>query len=227
MDLIFDSEQRSKSPDCGGGGGGRRVERGRFYGGQMLLVGVGILVGGCQSPKGAMLADAPERLVTHRPVTLAAGDVVRLSFAGSPDFNQVQKVRADGKLSLPVIGEVDAAGKRLPDFQAELSRRYKDQLRNNEVLVSLDSGSLPVIVSGAVIKPGKIAFDRPLTVLDVIMESGGIAPVGDPKKVHLIRLSGGRHQTQVIDLRPILKGKAADALYVRGGDVIFVEERLF
>ena len=62
--------------------------------------------------------------------------------------DQTQKIRRDGKVSLPLIGEVTAAGKRVIDFQHELVRRYEGQLDNNEVLVTLENGTATVTVSG-------------------------------------------------------------------------------
>ena len=72
--------------------------------------------------------------------------------------DQTQKIRRDGKVSLPLIGEVTAAGKRVIDFQHELVSRYEGQLDNNEVLVTLENGTATVIVSGFANKPGEIRF---------------------------------------------------------------------
>src|ERR1700682_3930302 len=97
---------------------------------------------GCQSagpyPKDAM--------IPSRPVTLSPGDVVRLTFAGAPEWNQSQTIRADGKLSLPQIGEVRAAGKWLPQFQSQLEELYAPELTNNDVLVTLENGVMSVYV---------------------------------------------------------------------------------
>jgi len=58
--------------------------------------------------------------------------------------------------SLPLIGEVTAAGKRVIDFQHELVRRYEGELENSEVLVTLENGAAAVIISGFANKPGKL-----------------------------------------------------------------------
>ena len=92
-----------------------------------------------------------------------------------PIPDQTQKIRRDGKVSLPLIGEVTAAGKRVIDFQHELVRRYEEQLDNPEVLVTLENGTATVIVSGFASKPGKVTFDRPTTVYQAIMEAGGVS----------------------------------------------------
>jgi protein involved in polysaccharide export with SLBB domain len=160
-------------------------------------------------------------------VTLLPGDVVRLTFAGAPELNQAQKIRADGKLSLPLVGEVSAAGKTIGQLQGELAELYKSQLKTSEVSVSLESSLTTVVVSGAVQKPGKIVFERPTTVFQAIMESGGQSEFGNLSKVRLIRTINGVQHSQVMDLRPTLRGAATRAFYVRDGDIIYVPPSMF
>ncbi len=176
---------------------------------------------GCQGPK-----RTPQQLTSKTPSFLVAGDVVKISFPAAPELNQSQKIGSDGTVSLPLIGEVAAAGKTVGQLQEELARLYKPQLQDNEVIVTLDTRAVPVVVSGAVQKPGKIVFERPATVLEAIMEAGGFTPEADLKKVSLIRIVKGEHETEIFDLRPILKGQPTPAIYCSGGDVIYVPEKL-
>lgn len=178
----------------------------------------------CQSTTETVL---PEQPTAQTPVNLSAGDTVKLAFVGAPELNQSQKIRADGKLSLPLIGEVTAAGKTLVSFQNELIRLYKSQLRNSDVVVTLESGTAQVTVSGNVKKPAKLTFDRPTTVFQAIMEAGGVSEYGNLRKVHLTRTVNGKQLTQVIDLRPVMSGRSTDALYVKDGDVIYVPQSVF
>ena len=188
----------------------------------LTLVALVLLLGtGCETTK-----KTPTVLTSRTPSYLVAGDTVRITFPAAPELNQSQKIGADGTLSLPLIGEVAASGKTVGQLQGELSDRYKSQLQDNEVLVSLDTRAVPVVVSGAVQKPGKIVFERPATVLEAIMEAGGFTPEADLKKVSLIRIVKGEHQTELIDLRPLLKGQPTPAIYCLGGDVIYVPEKL-
>jgi protein involved in polysaccharide export with SLBB domain len=180
-----------------------------------------LLCTGCQSPQ-----KNPAQLISRTPSYLVAGDIVRISFPAAPELNQTQKIGSDGILSLPLIGEVNASGKTVGQLQEELARLYKPQLQDNEVLVTLDTRAVPVVVSGAVQKPGKIVFERPATVLEAIMEAGGFTPEADLKKVSLIRIVKGEHQTQLVDLRAVVKGKPIPAIYCSGGDVIYVPEKL-
>ena len=73
----------------------------------------------------------------------------------------MQRIRRDGKISLPYLGEVTAAGKRVIDLQHELTSRYDEHLDNPEVLVTLENGAATVIISGFASRPGKVVFDRP------------------------------------------------------------------
>ncbi len=128
---------------------------------------------------------------------------------------------------MPLIGEVSAAGKTLTEFQNELISSYKSQLRNSDVLVTLESRTGQVTVSGAVKRPGKIEFDRPTTVFQAVMQAGGTTEYGTLKNVRLIRIVNGQQQSQVLDLTGTMKGRSSPIVYVKDGDVIFVPESVF
>ncbi len=162
-----------------------------------------------------------------RHVILASGDVVKLTFSSAPELNQSQKVRADGKLSLPLVGEVDAAGKTVGQLQSDLVQLYKSQLKTPEVTVSLEGSVTTVVISGAVNKPGKIAFERPTTVFQAIMEAGGPSEYGTLRHVRLIRTVKGVQKSQVMNVRETLVGQGTKPFYVRDGDVIYVSQTTF
>ena len=90
---------------------------------------------GCQTEVNSTTLSGQAEVPKH--VILASGDVVKLTFSSAPELNQSQKVRVDGKLSLPLIGEVDAAGKTVGQLQSDLIQLYKPQLKTPEVTVSL------------------------------------------------------------------------------------------
>lgn len=190
---------------------------------RLLLSSVVLLtVTGCQTPSSDVTTPSQTSMVR-----LAPGDVIKLTFAGAPELTQTQKIRTDGRVNLPMIGEASAAGKTLTQFQDELVRSYKSQLKNNDVLVTLEGGTGQVTVSGAVLKPGRVEFDRPTTVFQAIMQAGGASEFGTLKKVRLIRIVKGEQQSQVMDLSGTLKGLSSQVVYVKDGDVIFVPESLF
>jgi polysaccharide export outer membrane protein len=153
--------------------------------------------------------------------------VIKASYADETIPDQTQKIRRDGKVSLPLIGEVTAAGKRVIDFQHELVRRYEGQLESNEVLVTLENGTATVIVSGFANKPGTYPFDRPTTVYQAVMEAGGPSDYGSPSNVRLTRIINGVQLTESINLRPAIHGEPTKPKYVQDGDVIYISRNWF
>jgi protein involved in polysaccharide export with SLBB domain len=181
--------------------------------------------GGCQTETNTTTFSGQAEVPRH--VILASGDVVKLTFSSAPELNQSQKVRADGKLSLPLVGEVDASGKTVGQLQSELIQLYKAQLKTPEVTVSLETSLTTVVVSGAVNKPGKIAFERPTTVFQAIMEAGGPSEFGTLKHVRLVRTVNGVQKSQVMNVHNTLIGQGTKPFYVRDGDVIYVPQTTF
>ncbi len=174
---------------------------------------------GCGTPATTPL---PDQAAAPPHVTLMPGDSIRLSFSGAPELNQSQKIRSDGKVSLPHVGEVQAAGKSVPQLRQELIALYRSQLTNSDVVVTLESGVTMVYIQGSVGHPGKFIFDRPTTILQALTEAGGINQFGNSRRVQVIRLINGREQTQILNLRPTFVGKTTRPFYVRDGDVIDV-----
>ncbi|MGI8959983.1 MAG: polysaccharide biosynthesis/export family protein [Bryobacteraceae bacterium] len=168
----------------------------------------------------------PEPLASG-PVTLTAGDVVKLSFPGAPDLNQSQKIQTDGKINLSLIGEVTAAGRTVGELQATLTALYGPQLQNTTVVVTLESSVTPVVIGGAVNKPGKYLFDRPTTLLQAIYEAGGADQFGNLGQVSVIRVINGQQRTQVVDLKPVLRGQPVRPIYVQAGDTVIIGESRF
>src|SRR5438094_585140 len=151
------------------------------------LVFAALAMGGCQSP----LRPLPNPPGPHTAVRLSPGDVMKVSYADETIPDQTQKIRRDGKVSLPLIGEVTAAGKRVIDFQHELVRRYEGELENSEVLVTLENGTATVTVSGFANKAGVYPFDRPTTVYQAIMQAGGVRDYGSASNIHLTGILNG------------------------------------
>jgi polysaccharide export outer membrane protein len=187
-----------------------------------------VLVSGCEGFYGnkTSMKDLPaDGMASGGPAVLQPGDIVKISFSGAPEYNGTQKVASDGNLSLPLIGEVHAAGKSVGKLQSELSDKYESQLQNNDVVVTLESAGTSIIITGGVRTPGKVALDRPTTLLDVIFMAGGFNEFANRSKVRVIRLSGGEYVAHTYDLTGAMHGKVTSPVYVRSGDLIAVDER--
>jgi polysaccharide export outer membrane protein len=188
-----------------------------------FLVFATLMCGSCQSP----LPPLPNPPGPHTPVRLSPGDVIKVSYADENVPDQTQRIRRDGKVSLPFLGEVTAAGKRVIDFQHELVRRYEGQLDDNEVLITLENGPATVIISGFVTYPGKVTFERPTTVYQAVMQAGGVTDYGSLSNIHLTRIIDGVQRTETINLRPSIRGQPIYPEYVQDGDVIYIARSLF
>ena len=188
-----------------------------------FLVIVVLACAGCQTE----LPPLPNPPGVHTAVRLSPGDVIKLSFAEETDLDQTQKIRRDGKVSLPLIGEVTAAGRRVTDFQREIISRFRDHLENPEVLVTLENGMATVTVAGFANRPGPIAFDRPMTVYQVIMQAGGVSDYGSMRNIHLTRVINGEQLTETFSLKPSIRGRPTKPEYVQDGDVIYIGRSLF
>lgn len=189
-----------------------------------LLASLGIFASvACQdmSPGAAV----PSEVAASRPSgALAPGDEISVSFSGAPELNTKQKVQANGKVSLPTIGDVSASGKSITSFQSQLTSMYQPHLQDPTVVVSLESAAAGVYVSGEVLRPGKIPLDRPMTALEAVMEAGGFTKFANPKQVIVVRTQGGKSQRYVLNLNNALSGEDSGTFYVRPFDVIYVKQ---
>jgi protein involved in polysaccharide export with SLBB domain len=111
----------------------------------VLGVLLALLATGCQNYTGETL---PETATGQHPGVLTTGNVIRISFTTAPELNQSEKIESDGRISLSLIGQVYASGKSTSQLQEELTNMYKSQLQNSEVTVTLESVTIPVVVSG-------------------------------------------------------------------------------
>lgn len=181
---------------------------------------------GCRStPKVVGSMDGPYDLTLVLP-----GDVISISFPAATNLNTTLKVPVDGEVRLPAaFGKpVNASGKTRAELEKALLAEFGSQLRSPEVNVSLITSAAVVYISGAVLAPNRVAMDRPLTLLDAIMEAGG--PDSTRAKldsVAVVRNFHGVQQTYVLDMRQAFGGGEVTPFYLRPFDSIVVPARKF
>ena len=158
--------------------------------------------------------------------TLQEGDVVRISFPGAPNLDSTQSIRRDGKITLAIMGEVLAIGRTPTELEQDLLKLYSNQLVSKEVTVLVVSSSYAVFVSGAVLRPGKILADRPLTALEAIMEAGGFDQTkADMTAVKVVRQEEGGTKNYVLNLKLVLEGKSTEPFFLKKSDIVYVPEK--
>jgi polysaccharide export outer membrane protein len=180
---------------------------------------------GCEAPP-PVPSGAEEQ---HEELTLREGDEIRISFPGAPNLDVApQPIRRDGKVTLPIVGEITAAGLTPIALQDQLVKLFANQLQSKEVVVTVVSSSFSIFVDGRVMRPGKIVADHPITVLEAIMEAGGFDySRADSEKVLVIRLKKGSkgYDYITLNLKQVLDGKQTDLFYLAPGDVVHVPEK--
>ncbi len=161
-----------------------------------------------------------------KSIVLREGDAVRVGFPNSKQLDSAQRVRRDGMIVLPVFGEVKAQGLTPAELEAEILKQFGSQLVTKEVTVTLESSNFPVFVNGAVIRPGKITSDRPLTALEAIMEAGGFDyGKANLKAVKVIRTEESEVKNFTIDFRGVLEGRKSEPFYLKPSDIVYIPEK--
>lgn len=197
----------------------------RFHAMMMATVSLALiwLATSCGSMNSPELVPA-EAYRSKPDATLAAGDEINVSFSGAPELNVKQKIQANGRVSLPTVGDVGAAGQSLTGFQEQLTSLFQPHLQDPTVIVSVESAAAGVYVSGEVLRPGKIPLDRPMTALEAIMEAGGFTKFANPKQVIIVRNQRGKNQRYVLNMNHALSGMDSSPFYLRTYDVIYVKQ---
>lgn len=187
-----------------------------------------LLLAGCaSSDHGAIPTEAAALgAAAGKADAILEGDVLKISFVGAPQLDTTQEVRRDGRISLPVVGEVTAAGLAPAEFAKELSTRFSSELLSNEVVVTVMSSAYNVNVSGAVLRPGKYTSKRPLTALEAVMEAGGFDHAkANTKRVVVVRHENGKVSNYVLDLSQVLEGRPSEPFYLKPSDIVYVPTR--
>lgn len=185
----------------------------------IILMALPFLFLGCQTTESNI---SSANSVPFNAITLAEGDVLEFSFPGDPNLNTTQQIRRDGALSLPLVGEIQVAGKTPDALKQELTHRYASELQTSEVIINLKSSNF-INVTGAVLKPGKILLNRPITVLEAVMEAGGFKESqAKTKGVIVIRHENGNRNQFIINLDKVLKGENSTPFYLKPYDNVIV-----
>jgi polysaccharide export outer membrane protein len=159
-------------------------------------------------------------------IILREGDVVKISFPAASSLDTVQQIRRDGQIVLPLTGETKAAGLTPAELEQKVISLYASQLTTKQAVVTIVSSSFPVFVTGAVIHPGKVLSDHPMTALEAIMESGGFDYTkANLKTVKVIRRENDRMVSHVLNLKPVMQGKESEPFYLEPADIIYVPEK--
>ena len=200
-----------------------RARLARLAGAASILMALGACNEG-NSP--VVMASAPvERAGTPAGYRIAREDTLEIAVFMVPSLNRTVQVDGNGRIDLPLLGKMDAAGRTTREVEADIARDLGAKyVRSPQVTVTVKDGlAQRFAVDGAVLKPGIYVARGETTLLQAIAEAGGPNEVGDVDDVSIIRVVDGQRQTIRFSLRGIRTGQAPDP-QVYGKDAVVVGE---
>jgi polysaccharide export outer membrane protein len=200
------------------------------------VVCLSLLLAGCASSGGQTTSppptDAPAVVESYR---IGVDDVVQVSVWRNPELSVTAPVRPDGKLSVPLVGDVVAGGRVPAEIAKEIQDKLAAYVRDPQVTVILtDLRSHEYLsrvrVTGAVRQPISIPYRQGMTVLDAVLAAGGVTEFAAADRSGLYRRSGTQANASTVNYqvrldRILNRGDLATNYNVAPGDVITVPER--
>lgn len=199
----------------------------------LLAAVVPLLCVACASTSSSSHPEPPTNATTIDSYLIGVDDIVQVNVWRNPELGITEPVRPDGKITVPLVGDVMAGGRAPDDVAAEIQKKLGDFVREPRVTVILtDLRSHEYLsrvrVTGAVKQPISIPYRQGMTVLDAVLAAGGLTEFAAPDHSDLYRKTGeGNTQTYPVRLDRILdKGDLSTNFKVAPGDVITVPERV-
>jgi polysaccharide biosynthesis/export protein len=136
-------------------------------------------------------------------------DVLAINVWKEPDVSRSIPVRSDGKISLPLVGEVQATGRTPLKLEEEIAARLKNYIAEPEVTVIVQQiNSQKLNILGQVNKPGSYVISNSATVLDAIALAGGFRDFAKQKSIYILRQDADGSQTRLpFNYKEVVKGK--------------------
>lgn len=204
-------------------------------GGCRLMVVVGALavlnLGGCADTRALSDSALATRAALQAgpaqgDYLISSGDELELKFFYVPDMNTDVKVRPDGKINLPLIGDVSADGFTTTELAEHLKKSYADVLKRPDVSINIRDGfaNQRVFVGGEVAHPGMLPLQSGMTVLQAILSAEGFKDSAKSSKVLILRRGPkNTRQTLVVNAEAALKGTDLQQdIFLRPYDTIIV-----
>jgi len=200
---------------------------------RIILIAFSLILGACTTTNSDGILEAPAAAADPGIYKIGAGDMLTISVWGNPELSISVPVRPDGYISMPLVGDILAANIDAESLSATITEVLGSQLRNPEVTVIVSGVnsiqySSRVRVTGAVAAQRSLPFARGMSVLDAVLEAGGVNEVASANRAKLYRRVDGKLLEYSIRLDDILLRGELDTNYqIQPGDVITVPERLF
>lgn len=191
------------------------------------------LMAGCADTRGGPIPynvetfgspDAPKVVPLEQNYRIAPMDTLTVRVFKMADLSGDYEVDLTGKISMPLIGEVNAVELTTAELDQRLTSKLGEKyLENPDVSVGIKSSTRRnVTVDGSVNKSGSFPVHGPTTLMQAIAAAGGTSEDANARRVAIFRTIGGQRQAAAFDLTSIRRGQAKDP-EVYAGDIIVVD----
>ena len=169
-------------------------------------------------------AETKKEIVADPSYIIGPMDVLEIQVWKEPDFSRQVLVRPDGKITLPLVGDILASGMNTMGLKALLSEKLEDFVSKPEVtVIVLDSRSKNFYIIGKINRPGTYPLNPDMTVLQAISVAGGLAEWADKDSIRIIRRSGGKDEILPFDYDKVISGERLEQnIPLKPNDTIIV-----
>jgi polysaccharide export outer membrane protein len=178
-------------------------------------------------------SEIPEAATTRSAdYAIGPGDSLEIFVWDHEDLSTVVQVRPDGKISTPLVEDLQAAGRTSTELARDIENVLKEYIRTPVVTVIMQGfvgeGGQQIRVVGEAVSPRALQFRQGMTVLDVIIEVGGLSEFAAGNRAKIIRKSGGEQTEIKVRLNDLInRGKVEENVSMRPGDVLIIPESFF
>ena len=163
---------------------------------------------------------------------LGPGDVVNVVVWHNTDLSSQVPVRPDGRISMPLLGDVVAAGKTPMDLAKEIKDKLKPYVKDPLVTVTPTQFVGPIArqvrVIGEAVQPRAVPYSSNMTLLDVMIAVGGLTRYADGDRAVIVRLEKGTQKTYHVHLDGLIRdGDVSENVALEPGDVLIIPQRFF
>jgi len=183
---------------------------------------------GRQHPQAITTSAANElakKVATQDPnYVIGSQDMLDISVWREPDFSRTVPVRPDGKISLPLLNDMQAAGLTPSQLAAELTKSLNKFVTNPQVTIIVTQiNSQRFYVLGEAARPGAYTLIPEMTILQALSNAGGFTPYANSKKIYLLREENGKQQKLLFNYKDVIGGKRTEQnIVLQNGDTIVV-----
>jgi polysaccharide export outer membrane protein len=177
-----------------------------------------------QTPVGTS-GSAPAASTTAADYRLTAGDKLRIEVYKDSQLSQALQVRPDGKVTLPLVGDIAAAGRTSVELRDAISDSLKEYITNPVVTVIVVEASPQVVyVTGEVNKPGALTLTGPMSILQALAMAGGFTDFADKKDIQVLRKSSKGIQKLKFNYKDAVSDdNDKEPLQLQAGDTVVVK----